>query len=201
MIWQTSRFELDLSWPRVMGIVNLTPDSFSDGGQHFAEGDARPALAHAELLLKQGADVLDLGAESTRPGAQPLPLAQELARLLPVLREAARWGVPLSVDTYKPEVMQAVLDLGADTINGRIDRLVITDTDILIVDYKTDRPAPATVAGVGEAYVAQMAAYRAVLSQRWPNRPIRCLLVWTDGPLLMEIPPADLDRALQRVST
>ena len=117
MIWQTSRFELDLSWPRVMGIVNLTPDSFSDGGQHFAEGDARPALAHAELLLKQGADVLDLGAESTRPGAQPLPLAQELARLLPVLREAARWGVPLSVDTYKPEVMQAVLDLGADIIN------------------------------------------------------------------------------------
>ena len=91
--------------------------------------------------------------------------------------------------------------LGADTINGRIDRLVITDTDILIIDYKTDRPAPATVAGVGEAYVAQMAAYRAVLSQRWPNRPIRCLLVWTDGPLLMEIPPADLDRALQRVST
>ena len=91
--------------------------------------------------------------------------------------------------------------LGADTINGRIDRLVITDTDILIVDYKTDRPAPATVEGVGEAYVIQMAAYRAVLSQRWPNRPIRCLLVWTDGPLLMEIPPADLDRALSRVRT
>ncbi len=117
MIWQTSRFELDLSWPRVMGIVNLTPDSFSDGGQHFAEGDARPALAHAEKLLKQGADVLDLGAESTRPGAQPLPLAQELARLLPVVREATRLGVPISVDTYKPEVMQAVLDLGADIIN------------------------------------------------------------------------------------
>jgi len=91
--------------------------------------------------------------------------------------------------------------LGADTINGRIDRLVITDTEILIVDYKTDRPAPATIAGVGEAYVAQMAAYRAVLSQRWPNRPIRCLLVWTDGPLLMEIPPADLDSALSRVCT
>ena len=117
MIWQTSRFELDLSWPRVMGIVNLTPDSFSDGGHHFAEGDARPALAHAEQLLKQGADVLDLGAESTRPGAQPLPLAQELARLLPVVREATRLGVPISVDTYKPEVMQAVLDLGADVIN------------------------------------------------------------------------------------
>ena len=89
---------------------------------------------------------------------------------------------------------------GAATINGRIDRLVITDTEILIVDYKTDRPAPATVEGVGEAYIAQMAAYRAVLSQRWENRPIRCLLVWTDGPLLMEIPAADLDRTLSRLS-
>lgn len=89
--------------------------------------------------------------------------------------------------------------LGSATINGRIDRLVITDADILVVDYKTDRPAPATVAGVGEAYIAQMAAYRAVLSQRWPNRPIRCLLVWTDGPRLMEIPPAALDAALSRV--
>lgn len=89
--------------------------------------------------------------------------------------------------------------LGSATINGRIDRLVITDREILVVDYKTDRPAPATIEGVGEAYIAQMAAYRAVLSQRWPNRPIRCLLVWTDGPQLMEIPPAALDAALSRV--
>lgn len=89
--------------------------------------------------------------------------------------------------------------IGGDTINGRIDRLVVTDTEILVVDYKTDRPAPATLAGVGEAYIAQMAAYRAVLSQRWPNRPIRCLLVWTDGPQLMEIPPSELDSALARI--
>ena len=89
--------------------------------------------------------------------------------------------------------------LGSATINGRIDRLVITDAAILVVDYKTDRPAPASVEGVGEAYIAQMAAYRAVLSQRWPNRPIRCLLVWTDGPQLMEIPPAALDMALSRI--
>jgi len=89
--------------------------------------------------------------------------------------------------------------LGSATINGRIDRLVITDTEILVIDYKTDRPAPATVEGVGEAYIVQMAAYRAVLSQRWPNRPIRCLLVWTDGPQLMEIPPAALDLALSRI--
>ncbi len=91
--------------------------------------------------------------------------------------------------------------LGSDTINGRIDRLVITDSEILVVDYKTDRPAPATLAGVGDAYIAQMAAYRAVLSQRWPNRPIRCLLVWTDGPQLMEIPPSALDKALDLIQS
>jgi len=89
--------------------------------------------------------------------------------------------------------------LGSDTINGRIDRLVITDSEILVVDYKTDRPAPPSLEGVGEAYVAQLAAYRAVLSQRWPNRPIRCLLVWTDGPKLMEIPSSALDAALARI--
>ena len=87
--------------------------------------------------------------------------------------------------------------LGDNTINGRVDRLVVTDAEILIVDYKTDRPSPPTIEGVGEAYIAQMAAYRAVLTQRWPNRPIRCLLVWTDGPRLMEIPPSALDRALK----
>ncbi len=117
MIWQTSRFALDLGRPRVMGIVNVTPDSFSDAGRHYAEGDPRPALAHAEQLLKDGADLLDLGAESTRPGAVAVPLAQELERLLPVVREAVRLGVPISVDTYKAEVMQAVLDLGADVVN------------------------------------------------------------------------------------
>lgn len=89
--------------------------------------------------------------------------------------------------------------LNGATINGRVDRLVITDSEILVVDYKTDRPSPPTVEGVGEAYIAQMAAYRAVLAQRWPNRPIRCLLVWTDGPRLMEIPPSALDSALQAI--
>ena len=89
--------------------------------------------------------------------------------------------------------------LNGATINGRVDRLVITDAEILVVDYKTDRPSPPTVEGVGEAYIAQMAAYRAVLTQRWPNRPIRCLLVWTDGPRLMEIPPSALDRALRAI--
>ncbi len=97
-----------------MGIVNVTPDSFSDGGQHAS---TRAALAHCELLLKEGADILDIGGESTRPGAPPVPLEQELARVLPVVRAAVTLGVPLSVDTYKPQVMQAVLDLGADIVN------------------------------------------------------------------------------------
>jgi len=114
MIWQTTRFRLDLSRPRVMGIVNVTPDSFSDGGQHASTA---AALAHCEQLLKEGADILDIGGESTRPGAPRVPLAEELARVLPVVRDAVKLGVPVSVDTYKPQVMQAVLDLGADIIN------------------------------------------------------------------------------------
>jgi len=114
MYWQTSRFQIDLTRPKVMGIVNVTPDSFSDGGRF---NGVSPALAHCEALLAQGADMLDLGAESTRPGAVPVPLAQELERLLPVLTEAVKLGVPISIDTYKPEVMQAALDAGADIIN------------------------------------------------------------------------------------
>lgn len=115
--WQTSRFLIDLSRPVVMGIVNATPDSFSDGGHYFAESDPSLVLAHCDLLLQEGADMLDIGGESTRPGSPPLPLAQELARVLPVLRHAVTLGVPVSVDTYKPEVMQAALDLGVDVIN------------------------------------------------------------------------------------
>lgn len=114
MGWLTTRFELDLSQPIVMGIVNVTPDSFSDGGQH---ADTAGALKHVERLLREGAGILDIGAESTRPGAQSVPLAQELARLVPLLSELVRWQVPISVDTYKPEVMQAALDLGVDIIN------------------------------------------------------------------------------------
>lgn len=114
MYWRTSRFTIDLHAPKVMGIINVTPDSFSDGGLH-ATRDA--ALAHCERLLAQGADILDIGGESTRPGALALPLDEELARVLPVVRHAVTLGVPVSVDTYKPQVMQAVLDLGADIIN------------------------------------------------------------------------------------
>jgi len=114
MFWKTTRFEIDLATPKVMGIVNVTPDSFSDGSQH---GNLTSALKHCELLLKQGADILDIGGESTRPGAQEVSLKEELQRILPVVREAVRLDVPISVDTYKPKVMQAVLEAGADIIN------------------------------------------------------------------------------------
>ena len=118
MIWQTARFRLDLSQPRVMGIVNATPDSFSDGGLYYSSADDLASVfAHCEKLVSEGADLLDIGGESTRPGAVPVPLVQELARVLPVVRHAITLGVPVSVDTYKPEVMQAVLDVGADIIN------------------------------------------------------------------------------------
>jgi dihydropteroate synthase len=114
MIWQTSRFDIDLQRPRIMGIVNVTPDSFSDGGRHSS---ASAALAHAEQLLREGADILDVGGESTRPGAPVVSLEEELARVLPVVQGALAWGVPISVDTYKAEVMQAALDAGADIVN------------------------------------------------------------------------------------
>lgn len=114
MIWQTSRFAIDLARPQVMGIVNVTPDSFSDGGRH---GSTAAALRHCEQLLKEGADILDIGGESTRPGSPAVPLDEELSRVVPLVREAVTLGVPISVDTYKPEVMRAVLDLGADIVN------------------------------------------------------------------------------------
>lgn len=114
MKWNTTRFTIDLSRPQVMGIVNVTPDSFSDGGKYASMS---AALRHCEQLIKDGADILDIGGESSRPGALPLSTAEELARALPVVREAVKLGVPVSVDTYKPELMQAVLDLGADIIN------------------------------------------------------------------------------------
>ena len=114
MFWQTSRFTIDLTEPQIMGIVNVTPDSFSDGGEHASTASA---LQHCEKLILEGADILDIGGESSRPGARPLPLQDELARVLPLVREAVKLGVPISVDTYKPQVMQSVLDLGADIIN------------------------------------------------------------------------------------
>ena len=114
MHWQTTRFRIDLSRPLVMGIVNVTPDSFSDGGRLAT---AAAAIAHCEQLLADGAQLLDIGGESTRPGSKPVPADEELARVLPVLEAALRLGCPVSVDTNKPEVMAAVLARGADIVN------------------------------------------------------------------------------------
>lgn len=114
MHWQTRRFRIDLSRPRVMGIVNVTPDSFSDGGQH---DDTRAAIAHCEQLVAQGADILDIGGESTRPGAPQVDAAGEWARIAEVIAAAVTLGVPVSVDTYKPEIMRRALDAGVDIVN------------------------------------------------------------------------------------
>jgi dihydropteroate synthase len=108
------RFELSLARPLVMGVVNVTPDSFSDGGRYL---DPDSAISHARRLLAEGADLLDIGAESTRPGAAPLTAGEELGRLLPVLKAIKLLSVPISVDTRRAEVMAAVLDEGADMIN------------------------------------------------------------------------------------
>jgi dihydropteroate synthase len=114
MHWQTTRFSLELSKPKVMGIVNVTPDSFSDGGRYAS---TRSALAHCEQLLVHGAHILDIGGESSRPGTPPVPLDEERARVMPVLRDALTLGVPISIDTYKPEIMREALELGADIVN------------------------------------------------------------------------------------
>jgi len=108
------RFTLFLDRPFIMGIVNITPDSFSDGGRYNSTGGA---ITHALHLLEQGADMLDIGGESTRPGAEAVNADQELRRVLPVVQELVKCGVPLSVDTSKPEVMRAAIEAGADMIN------------------------------------------------------------------------------------
>ena len=114
MLFQCGRFQLDLSQPRVMGIVNVTPDSFSDGGKF---NSTEKAIEHALQLVADGADILDIGGESTRPGATPVPLDEELSRVIPVIEGLRDAGVPLSIDTYKPEVMRAAIAAGADIIN------------------------------------------------------------------------------------
>lgn len=132
------RFELSLGRPLVMGIVNVTPDSFSDGAQYFS---ADRAIGHARELLEQGADILDIGGESTRPGAAAVDAAEELRRIMPVVEGLRDCGVPISVDTCKPEVMRAVLDAGADMINdiggfrapGAIDAVAGSDCGLCVM--------------------------------------------------------------------
>lgn len=134
------RFRLDLDTPKVMGIINVTPDSFSDGGQ-FNQVDF--AVAHALALIEQGAAVLDIGGESTRPNAAPVPLAEELQRVIPVIEAlvARDIPVPISIDTYKPEVMRAAIAAGASIVNdvrglqepGALEAVVNSDASVCIM--------------------------------------------------------------------
>jgi dihydropteroate synthase len=137
------RFRLPLDRPLIMGIVNLTPDSFSGDG---VGNDAARAIDHARHQLEAGADILDLGAESTRPGAPPVAAEDELARLLPVLRALRDAPVPLSVDTMKPAVMRAALAEGAAMINdiralgepGALEAVAASDAAVCLMHMQND---------------------------------------------------------------
>ncbi|MFM0668548.1 dihydropteroate synthase [Paraburkholderia sediminicola] len=111
---QCGRFKLTFERPLIMGILNVTPDSFSDGGKYAMRGDA---LRQAERMMLDGADIIDIGGESTRPGAPPVPFDEELERVIPLVEQLRGANVPLSIDTYKPEVMRHTLAAGADLIN------------------------------------------------------------------------------------
>jgi dihydropteroate synthase len=113
-VLRCGRHMLDLARPRVMGILNVTPDSFADGGRH---ADFAGAFAHARRLVDDGADLIDVGGESTRPGAAPVPEAEELRRVLPLVEALASVGVAVSIDTRKPAVMRAAMAAGAAMIN------------------------------------------------------------------------------------
>ena len=113
-IIQCGRFRLDLSQPQVMAIINLTDDSFTGDGLH---GDLSAAVRRAELAVEQGAHMLDIGAESSRPGADSVPDEQELERVVGFIERTRSWNIPLSVDTLKPSVMRAAVEAGADMIN------------------------------------------------------------------------------------
>ena len=114
MHWQTTNHRIDLSRPLVMGIVNTTPDSFSDGGRYV---DARAAADHCRRLIDEGADILDVGGESSRPGAALVSLEEERRRVLPVLEAALAMGATVSLDSTKPALMSEALALGVDIIN------------------------------------------------------------------------------------
>lgn len=135
------RFEVDLERPQIMAIVNVTDDSFTGDG---LQGDLSAAIRRAETALSEGADILDIGAESTRPGSDPVSEQQELDRIVPVVEALANWGVPLSVDTLKPAVMRAAIAAGADLINdvnafrapGAIDAVAASEVALCVMHMR-----------------------------------------------------------------
>jgi len=140
---QCGGHRLDLTRPRVMGVVNVTPDSFSDGGRYL---DPAQAIAHARQLVADGADIVDVGGESTRPGADEVSAAAECARVLPVVRALALDGAIVSVDTSKPEVIRAAVDAGASMINdvralrvaGALDAAAASGAAVCLMHMKGD---------------------------------------------------------------
>ncbi|MDR1887783.1 MAG: dihydropteroate synthase [Zoogloeaceae bacterium] len=163
------RFRLSLDRPLIMGIVNLTPDSFSGDG---LGRDTAAAIVHARAQWEAGADILDLGAESTRPGSEPTSLQEELDRLLPVLEALREWDVPISIDTYKPEVMRAALAAGADMINdinalrapGALEAVAAGNCGICLMHMQGEprnmqqNPVYADVVGEVRAFLAERIA-------------------------------------------
>jgi len=150
-VLRAGRFRLVLDRPLIMGVVNATPDSFSDGGRFL---DPRAAIDHARVLMAEGADIIDVGGESTRPGAPEVPVSDELRRILPVV-DALAGEVPLSVDTSKPEVMREVLRAGASMINdvtalrqpGGVEAVAASDAAVCLMHMqgtpRTMQHAPA----------------------------------------------------------
>jgi dihydropteroate synthase len=155
---------LKLDRPLLMGIVNVTPDSFSDGGAYF---DAERAIKHGKSLLAEGADMLDIGGESTRPGADPVDAEEEKRRVLPVIEGLRDAGVPLSCDTSKPEVMAAALDAGARIVNdvralrlGGLDLAAARGASV-ILGHMQGEPATMNVEPHYEDVVAEVRAFLA----------------------------------------
>lgn len=141
LIWRCGRYTLDLRRPLIMAIVNATPDSFSDGGRFF---DASAAIDQAHRLIEDGADLIDIGGESTRPGASEVTIDDELCRVLPIVEALRDAAVPISVDTSKAEVMRAALDRGASVVNdvrslslpGALDAVRGSDCGVVLMHMR-----------------------------------------------------------------
>jgi len=165
--WTIRGRTLSLARPLIMGIVNVTPDSFSDGGQHATH---ETALMHALRLIEEGADLLDIGGQSTRPGSADVPLAEEHERVVPLIASLAGRGIPLSVDTSKPEVMQAAIRAGASIVNdvyalrapGAVDAILQSDCGIVLMHMQG---VPRTMQAAPH-YADVVAEVRAFLSER-----------------------------------
>ena len=177
-------YALTLDRPAVMAIVNLTPDSFSGEG---CGRDAEKAIAHAHAQIEAGADIIDLGAESSRPGAIPAPVDEELARLLPVLRALRDCGVPLSIDTYKPEVMRAALAEGASIINdiyalqlpGALDAVASADCAVCLM-HMQGAPLDMQRDPVYDDVVAEVLAFLAERAAVAQSAGIAAKRLWFD---------------------